>query len=140
MVKRSSGDMQSHDLYIFECHRVLHCFGLELTAHVICLTLQYYFTIASEQVETPSWIFNFELGDLCPWQHCPSMLLPPCCVPVAARDHSHAIASSQVISSNIVFHFLRYFCLVRSSQPNIVFFTMILTPRFLVKQLPAQGS
>ena len=46
-----------------------------------------------EASESPTWIINVEVGDLCPWMHVPCVLLPPACVPLAARSNDRALVA-----------------------------------------------
>ena len=54
---------------------------------------QMYFALAPEDVQTPKWIINNDVGKDCPWIHVPVAMLPPCCVPLQLRDKARAMVT-----------------------------------------------
>lgn len=70
------------------------CTELLITIFFVGMKLwQYYFALNPEASESPTWIINVEVGDLCPWMHVPCVLLPPACVPLAARSNDRALVA-----------------------------------------------
>ena len=57
------------------------------------LALKYYLVLAPEQAKSPLWIFSISVGEECPWQHIPSRVLPPACVPLTLRSDSRALVT-----------------------------------------------
>lgn len=66
---------------------------------------QFYFVLAPNDVQTPTWLMNFDLNEGCMWQHVPTKWVPPVCVPLALRsgDQSSSIATHRNSMSVSIF-------------------------------------